>query len=54
MFLHKFAGLLSLKIKLTALVCKQVGLIFIWGKILQYFFPYFCFKADVFSYHSLF
>ena len=33
MFLHKFAGLLNLKIKLTALVCKQVGLMnFYMGK----------------------
>ena len=42
MFLHKFAGLLNLKIKLTALVCKQVGLMnFYMGKNTAIFFPIF-------------
>jgi hypothetical protein len=44
MFLHKFAGLLNLKIKLTALVCKQVGLMnFYMGKNTAIFFPIFLF-----------
>lgn len=44
MFLHKFAELLNLKIKLTALVCKQVGLMnFYMGENTAIFFPIFLF-----------